>query len=153
MTPPDLTPDAHALAAMHAQAFTVPAPWSAQDFAGFLHDPTCFLEWTGTPDSTVAGFALLRLVADEAEVLTLAVLPTMQRRGLASLLLRRGVQQLIARGAQCCFLEVAATNHAARALYDRAGFIQTGRRKGYYTPAHGGGAVDALVLRLDLRRR
>ncbi|MGP9791017.1 ribosomal protein S18-alanine N-acetyltransferase [Roseinatronobacter sp. NSM] len=150
MTAPDLTPDAQALADVHAQAFSLPAPWSTQDFAGFLQDRTCFLEWTGTPDGKIAGFALFRLVADEAEVLTLAVLPKMQRRGIASALLRKGMRQLQARRAQTCFLEVASTNHAARSLYDRAGFVQTGLRKGYYTPATGGNALDALVLRIDL---
>src|SRR5947209_197660 len=88
------------------------------------------------------GMVLARVAADEAEILTLAVLPDRRRRGLARALLERTMQAAARRGAGAMFLEVAEANRAARALYEGAGFVEVGRRRGYY---RGGG--DALVLR------
>ncbi|MDD7970363.1 GNAT family N-acetyltransferase [Roseinatronobacter alkalisoli] len=142
-------PDAQALAGLHAQAFQMPAPWSAQDFDGFLRDPACQLEWRGNPDGQLAGFALFRLIAGEAELLTLAVAPHMQRKGVGGAVLGAGLDKLTGR-AECCFLEVAQTNTAARGLYARMGFRQVGARRGYYRLPNTGTAVDALILRRDL---
>jgi len=99
---------------------------------------------------TVAqGFALGRVVAGEAELLTLAVAPEARRRGVG----RRLVQGFLAQAAQGCaqeaFLEVAADNRAALALYAAAGFIEVGRRLGYLA-GPGTAPVDALVLRHSL---
>lgn len=142
-------PDAAALADVHARAFTLPAPWSASQFRTYMTDPACFVECHHAPDGALAGFALFRVIADEAELLTLAVAPAQRRKGVAQMILRNGLNRLRGR-AQWCFLEVASTNIAARALYERAGFLQVGLRKGYYRAAHLQDAVDALVLRLDL---
>jgi len=142
-------PDASALAALHTQAFTLPAPWSAQDFLGFQDDPACIWEWNYAPDRQLAGFALFRHIADEAELLTLAVAPHMRRKGIGRAVLDAGVHRLRGR-AKSCFLEVACTNMAARAMYEQAGFVQVGLRKGYYRPNDCAAPVDALVLRLDV---
>ena len=91
------------------------------------------------------GFVLARTVADEAEILTLAVDPLMQRHGAGRLLLRAAMHAARQRGAAAMFLEVAPSNAAALALYGAAGFVQVGRRPRYYP---GGG--DALVLRSPL---
>ena len=139
MTDPD------ALARLHARCFTAPPPWSAQAFAGFLADPLCHL----CVDDPAAprGFALLRAVVDEAELLTLAVHPDARRQGLAARLLRQGLAALPQ--ARLCYLEVASDNHAARALYAALGFAQTGLRRGYYT--HPDGTTrDALILQATL---
>lgn len=142
-------PDAYALAALHTQAFTLPAPWSARDFQAFQDDPTSFWEWNYALDGQLAGFALFRQIADEAELLTLAVAPHMRRKGIGRAVLLAGVQRLRGR-ARMCFLEVARTNIAARAMYEQAGFVQVGLRKGYYRPDDCKAPVDALVLRLDV---
>ncbi len=78
------------------------------------------------------GFALFRAVADEAEILTLSVLPEARRSGLGAGLLAGCEDGARTAGAARLFLEVAAGNGAARALYDRAGYRECGRRKGYY---------------------
>nr|WP_207186589.1 GNAT family N-acetyltransferase [Rhodobaculum claviforme] len=119
---------------MHAAAFVHPRPWDAAEFAALLRQPHSLLE--GAED----GFVLLRVLADEAEVLTLAVAPHARRRGLATGLLARAMARAADHGARAAFLEVAAGNAAARALYARAGFEQVGLRAGYY------GGEDALVL-------
>ena len=131
-----------ALAAIHAAAFTTPRPWAAAEFAGFLGDPLCFLV------SETGGFALGRVVAGEAELLTIAVLPELRRQGLGRRLLKTFLAEARARGGDAAFLEVAATNGAAIALYQSLGFAEVGRRPGYYAGA--GQAVDALCFSVKL---
>lgn len=129
------------LAAVHAEAFA--SPWDASAFEGLLGQAGVLaLE---APD----GFILLRVVADEAEILTLAVRPTARRHGLGADLVSRGAAAMAARGATRLFLEVADDNTAAHALYTRAGFTEAGRRPGYYARLDGG-RRDALILALNL---
>ena len=98
------------------------------------------------------GFALGRVAGPEAELLTLAVHPRARRRGLGRALVAAFEAEAAARGAAEVLLEVAATNHAARALYARLGYVAVGRRPGYYRRA-GAPPVDALVLRRGLGPR
>ena len=133
-----MTPDA--LSALHARCFTSPRPWTAAEFAGWLADPLAFLLVEGD-----AGFLLGRAVAGEAELLTLAITPEARRRGLGQKLVSRFFYQARLRGAETAFLEVAEDNTPARALYVRAGFVETGRRRGYYARPDGP-ATDALVM-------
>ncbi len=131
-------PDPADLARTHALCFTRPPPWPARAFADLL----------ATPGILFAGdaraFGLARVVADEAELLTLAVHPERRRRGLGRALLAALGRAAAARGARRMLLEVAADNAPALALYRGAGFAPVGRRPGY---ARGGGeAVDALIL-------
>jgi ribosomal-protein-alanine N-acetyltransferase len=90
-----------------------------------------------------------RTVLDEAELLTVAVHPAEQGRGLGGALLARFLEQAAARGARRAFLEVAEDNAAARALYGRAGFTPVGRRRSYFL-APGGRRIDAVVMARDL---
>jgi ribosomal-protein-alanine N-acetyltransferase len=92
---------------------------------------------------------LVRLAADEAEILTLAVAPEARRRGRARALLKAAQAHAAAGGARRLVLEVAEDNAPARALYAAAGFGPVGRRRGYYDRA-AGAAADALVLAKDL---
>lgn len=132
------------LAALHATAFD--APWDAAAFDSLLGQAGVHL--AETPD----GFILMRTVADEAEILTLAVRPSARRRGVGAGLVGRGAAEAAARGARRLFLEVAEDNDAARALYARAGVVEAGRRPLYYARADGSRA-DALLLSLDLAAR
>ena len=132
------------LAALHRRSFRTPPPWSEADFATFTADPLAFLLVEGD-----AGFLLGRAVAGEAELLTLAVAPEARRRGLARMLVARFLYQAQLRGADRAFLEVAADNAAAIALYESAGFAPAGRRRGYYRGPYGQ-RTDALVLARDL---
>jgi [ribosomal protein S18]-alanine N-acetyltransferase len=137
-----MTPEA--MARLHAVAFTiVPRPWTAAEFAALLAEPSAIL--VARPQ----GFALGRLAASEAEILTLAVEPQARRRGIATLLLAGFEATAAARGAEDAFLEVAETNDPARRLYARLGYLLAGRRPGYYR-APGAQTVSALVLRKRL---
>ncbi len=128
------------LAAIHAASFINPRPWSAAEIASLLADRTTFLA------EDAAGFALGRAIADEAELLTLVVAPANRRGGIGARLLAEFLIAATDRGAIAAFLEVAADNEAALALYRRHGFTEVGRRRGYYrnSPPN---AVDAIVMR------
>lgn len=78
------------------------------------------------------GFVLSRQVLDEAEILTIGVLPAGRRQGQARALLAAIQTQLQASGAARLFLEVAEDNHPALRLYEQAGFGSVGHRKDYY---------------------
>ncbi len=138
--------DAAALAEVHASAF--PAPWTCAEFARFVADRTSLAIAAETDSGGLAGFILCRLIAGEAEILTLAVRPSDRRAGLATALVEAAAA-LAAAQAEAMFLEVAVDNAAAIALYEKAGFERVGRRAGYYGRAEGG-SVDALVMRRPL---
>ena len=131
------------MAALHARGFTQDRPWSEAEFGALLDSPHTHL--THRPH----GFALWRAVAGEAELLTIVVDPDHRRQGLGHGLMRdwMGAAGALAESA---FLEVAADNEAACALYQTHGFATVARRPGYYTQRRP--AVDALVMRADLRR-
>lgn len=135
-----MTPET--LSALHELCFTTPKPWSAEAFADLLDSPANQLL------TEEHGFLLGRIIAGDAEILTLAVHPNRQRQGIASRLVRRFAKAAADQGASSMFLEVAQTNAPARALYASLGFSQTGRRPNYYrTPE--GGRVDAILLSLN----
>jgi len=129
-----------ALAALHARCFTSPRPWSAVEFVALIDAPGVFLL------GDAAGFVLGRALAGEAELLTLAVAPEARRQGAGRRLLAAFEAGAAARGATEAFLEVAADNAPALALYLGAGWSEAGRRRGYYRRAEGP-AADALTLR------
>ena len=129
-----------ALAALHAEAFET--PWDAASLTALLDSPGVFA--VEQPD----GFILIRVVADEAEILTLAVRPAARRSGLGGRRVEAAVVRAAALGAERMFLEVAEDNVAARALYARSGFVEAGRRRGYYARSDGS-REDALILALN----
>jgi len=141
---PDLT--LADLEAIHAEAFDGPATgraWTQAEFAALVGQPGVFVL------GDLHGFILIRVVVDEAEILTLAVRPVARRLGLGLNLIRAAGALAAGMGATRLLLEVAKDNLAARALYDRAGFDVAGRRPRYYARPDGP-AVDALLLVLNL---
>ena len=140
--------DAAALARAHARSFD--SPWSAADLAALLESPGVFA-LAALSGGEIRGFILARAIAGEAEILTLAVDPPQRRQGIARALLEAAIAAAENAGAEAVFLEVAADNPAAIALYGAVGFTQAGRRRGYYARP-GGDAIDALVLRRAIFR-
>ena len=131
------------LAAIHAECFTVQRPWSAEEFADMLDAETVFM--CAQPD----GFALARIAGPEAELLTLAVRPAAQGKGLGRQLLRQYEAEARRRGATEAFLEVAVDNEAAIHLYRSVGYEDAGRRKDYYQGPQGS-RISCLVMRKEL---
>lgn len=132
-----MTPEG--LAHLHARAFTGQRPWSAVEFTSFLASPTVFLVHSDH------AFALGRVILDEAELLTLATDPAHQRKGLGYKMLAAFHDVAQQRGATRFFLEVAADNTAALALYQAAGYAPDGQRAGYYHMIDGQ-TVDAVMM-------
>lgn len=137
-----LTPQA--MAQTHAAAFELTRPWSVREFSELLQSPSCFVV------GDAQCFALSRTIADEAELLTIATHPDHQRQGRAKAVMDSLHSHLQTRSAVQIFLEVAAPNLGALALYESLGYHQVGRRKAYYTPTSGGEALDAIVMQRKL---
>ena len=78
------------------------------------------------------GYVILRHVADEAEVLNLAVHSDHRRRGVGRALLEHALDWAEGRGVGCCYLEVRASAMGAQAFYRTLGFQPVGRRSAYY---------------------
>jgi ribosomal-protein-alanine N-acetyltransferase len=136
-----MTADAHpdALAQTHARAFTDQRPWSAAEFADLLTSPHVFLVGDAT------SFALGRVIAGEAELLTLATDPDAQGRGLGRATLAAYHTAAQARDADTAFLEVAETNTTAIRLYETAGYARTAQRPDYYR-MRDGQRVAAIIM-------
>lgn len=132
--------DAPVLAALHAVSFPPAEAWGEAAFARLLALPGAAGLLAAEGDQPL-GFVLARRAADEAELLTLAVVPAWRRLGVGRRLLEDCLAALARAGVGRIFLEVAADNTAARGLYSAAGFRPVGRRRDYYGPGR-----DALVL-------
>jgi len=117
--------------------------WTAPQCAGLLPMPGVWLT-IARIKGNVVGFALGRIVLDEAELLLLAVKKQWQGRGIGQQLLDSFMAVAGLRGATSLHLEVREGNHAI-GLYKRAGFSQIGRRRAYYS-GRDGQTYDALTL-------
>jgi [ribosomal protein S18]-alanine N-acetyltransferase len=137
------------LAGIHGKSFAM--PWSAEDFARFAGDPLVEI-YAAYGGRKLAGFIILRIAADEAEILTLAVAPGWRRRGAGRRLVEKALAAAAARGARAIYLEVAETNRGALELYERLGFACVGRRERYYQSVNSpdGEGGTALILKCDL---
>ena len=131
------------MARLHLASFTNLRPWNAAEIAGMLESPLCFVV------DEPLGFLMGRVVAGEAEVLTVAVDPAVRRQGVGTLLMARFLDAARTRKAEAAFLEVAADNLAALGLYHAFGFTQTGRRHDYYHLPDGT-VVDAITMQRPL---
>jgi ribosomal-protein-alanine N-acetyltransferase len=121
-------------------------------------EPTWWAELAGRPRRDyvvltdadgVLGYAGLDHGGDVADVMTVAVAPHAQGRGLGGLLLDELERRAAARGAGHVILEVRADNTAARRLYERGGYAVLATRRRYYQP----GDIDALVMRKPLSHK
>lgn len=133
---------ATALSAIHARAFPADEFWNERIIAGQLSQPGIF----GLIDPR-GGMLLARVAADEAEILTVAVVPERRQQGLGGGLLTRAAEEARTRGALRIILEVSTRNPAARGLYQQSGFQQVGRRRAYYADGS-----DALIMARPLAR-
>jgi [ribosomal protein S18]-alanine N-acetyltransferase len=135
---------------VHGQAFAPVGEraWTRQELAELVASPGV-AGWTVQSGDSAVGLALCRIAADEAELLTIAVVPSCRRCGAGRCLLEAVIAHARAGGARAVFLEVAADNPAALALYRQAAFDAIGERKAYYRRGEGH-LVDAVVMRLTL---
>lgn len=136
--------DLDAVAAVERR--TYPFPWTRGNFADSLaagHGALLALE-----HGQMAGYAVMMQVLDEVHLLNITVLPELQRNGRGSAMLNELFDRARAQAVTRMLLEVRPGNLAGRALYRRHGFLEIGRRRGYY-PAHEG-REDAIVMAREL---
>jgi ribosomal-protein-alanine N-acetyltransferase len=125
-----------------------PHPWSMANFVDSLNSH--YQAWVlRERDGTLLGYFLLMAIVDEAHLLNVAVAAERQGQGLGHLLLNQAVACARGLGMESVLLEVRPSNTRALHIYERYGFQQIGRRKGYY-PAAGQQREDAIVMRFDL---
>lgn len=144
---PAETRDAEALARLHARGFH--RGWPREDFASYIMSRDTPLYVACDARRKIAGFAMLRLAADEAELITIAVDPKWRRKGVGAALMRALLEDLTMTPARKLFLEVAADNQPALQLYARNGFRKISERQGYYARPDGRPAT-AIVMARDL---
>lgn len=122
--------------------------WTASQCTGVLTMPGTTMFIARNPDP--CGFALLRTVVDESELMLFGVLPDMRRLGIGRLLLRETMRVAATEGAHFYFLEVRHDNPAMK-LYTAEGFSEVGRRVAYYR-GNDGPRRDALTFRVALHK-
>jgi [ribosomal protein S18]-alanine N-acetyltransferase len=96
--------------------------------------------------TSILGFLVAQNIAPEWELENIIVATTARRKGLGKRLLQHLLAVAREANGDSVFLEVRESNTAARALYEKAGFVQTGRRKSYYTSP----PEDAILYRRSL---
>jgi ribosomal-protein-alanine N-acetyltransferase len=143
---PATSRDAARLAQLHGTSFH--RGWGEGEFEAMLSERNTLLHRLKLGRKTI-GFAVSRIGADEAEILSLAIDPDHRGRGLSRNLLLTHLGHLAGRGVRTIFLEVEENNQPARKLYERAGFAVVGRRERYYQQA-GAEQLNALLMRRDL---
>lgn len=121
------------------------AQWGEQSYQKIGQDG--LQGWVAEKTRAIVGFVLVRVVADEMEILNLAVEPAARRMGIASSLVSKAIISGRELAAKRAYLEVRESNSAARAFYSFQGFTQTARRKFYYSQP----TEDAIVLVRETR--
>ena len=133
------------ITALHRAAFET--GWSETSINQLLEADTA-VAFLASVDQAFrpVGFVIGRLLADEAEIITVGVAPAARRRGIGHALLGGFMRAVALAGAQRVVFEVAVDNQAALQLYASRGFQTIGQRPSYYEAKSGGAATDALIL-------
>lgn len=119
-------------------------PWSERSVASELENPlSCWL--VAMDGETLAGYVGSQTVLGETDMMNVAVRPDYRRQGIAENLILALIAALRARESHCLTLEVRDSNASARALYEKLGFSEIGRRRNYYRNPK----EDALILRKE----
>jgi ribosomal-protein-alanine N-acetyltransferase len=143
---PATSRDAWRLAQLHGASFH--RGWDEGEFEQMLNERNTLVHRL-RQGRNIIGFAVSRMAADEAEILSIAVDPQHRGRGLSRNLLLTHLGHLAGHGVRTVFLEVEENNQPALQLYNRAGFTVNGRRERYYKQ-RGGEPLNALLMRRDL---
>ena len=118
--------------------------WHAEDFESAISSKCDFplVIQAGTDSIGLAGYAVLRIIAPEAEIENICVAPACRRSGVGETLMAEMLRLAAERDAERIFLEVRAHNKPAKALYLKRGFVESYRRKNYYQ----GPTEDAIIM-------
>jgi ribosomal-protein-alanine N-acetyltransferase len=142
---PALRSDLPLIAELEKAAFS--DPWSPASFESVMDEPAAYMAVARAATERILGYVVAWFAADEGEIANLAVREPTRRQGIGASLLDATLIEGRRRGALNMYLEVRESNDAARRLYASRGFLEIGRRRGYYRRP----AEDAIVLRLELK--
>lgn len=120
-------------------------PWPERSFRFELTDNPASRCWVAETDGKIVGMLVAWMLVDEAHIATLATHPAHRRQGIARELLEYALRSMAGEGAVSSFLEVRESNAAAREMYRKFGYVETGRRKGYYKDT----GEDAILMTLN----
>jgi ribosomal-protein-alanine N-acetyltransferase len=140
--------EAHLDAVMrHEREMFGPESWTRSGYRSELAD-TRYRYYLAAEDDhgALLGWAGMMVVAEDAQILTVGVVPQARRQGIGQRLLDALLAEAKDRGATAVFLEVRTENEAAQALYRRNGFTDLRVRRGYYD----NGRADALEMQRAL---
>ncbi|MGL1921336.1 MAG: ribosomal protein S18-alanine N-acetyltransferase [Hyphomicrobiales bacterium] len=135
------------MAKIHGQSFA--KAWSESTFRDMFEDGVQYSGFVIHNEQHIVGFSIISKIIDEAEIITICVLPEMQGQAFGTALLQYQLDHLRQQDFKKLFLEVNENNHSAICLYKKMGFTQTASRKNYYRLADGS-VADALVFALIL---
>jgi ribosomal-protein-alanine N-acetyltransferase len=121
------------------------APWSPNCFLQELKNPVSQL-FALMSDRVLLGYLCFWTIRDEIQLLDLAVHPRYRGRGHGSFLLTKMIDLAFSRGISRIWLEVRVSGSTARKLYEKFGFVESGRRRNYYTDP----PEDAIIMSLRL---
>lgn len=125
------------------ESFT--SPWSIKSFLAEYENPQSIFK-VAEIDNEIIGYILVKVILDEAEILSLAIKTSFRRKGIASALLKDVILKL-KDIVKICYLEVRISNTEAINLYKKLGFKEYGIRKDYYIAPQ----EDALLMKIDLQ--
>ncbi len=105
------------------------AHWSAEQYNARIQESSVIV---AEQEAEICGFLCARIVAGEWEIENVVVAPAFRRQGIAAALMQSFIAKWQADAGESIHLEVRESNHAARALYEKSGLREVGRRRGYY---------------------
>ncbi len=144
--------DAAAVAALEKATFS--DPWTTEDILTMIRAPYALslvaeaqAQDSCHTDPPLLGYVLATAIAEEGEILRIAVSASARRRGIGEHLLRSYIEAAARRGVTSVFLEVRGSHVPPRALYKKLGFVSIGLRRAYYRHP----TDDAVMMRLYIQ--
>lgn len=135
--------DVHVVAEIERASYTM--PWSETSFLSEVYSRNSITRLADLNGKTIA-YICIKKVADEGHLLNLTVHPDHRRQGIAMLLLSNAMEDLLSAGCRFLYLEVRASNNAAKSMYEKLNFKVVGTRKEYYIRP----VENALLMMLEL---
>ena len=123
-------------------------PWPARSFHFELTDNPASRCWVADLDGCIVGMVVAWFIVDEIHIATIATHPDFRRQGIGRNLLLHTLRSAQEEGAITSFLEVRESNEVAMTIYREFGYVESGRRKGYYKD----NGEDAILMDLDLQK-
>ena len=134
--------DLEQVVALDQMSFSL--PWPPRSFQFELTDNPASRCWVADLDGRVVGMVVAWLIVDEIHIATIATHPDFRKQGIGKKLLSFTLQSAKDEGALTSFLEVREGNEAALMMYDKFGYVESGRREGYYKD----NGEDAILMSL-----